>query len=147
MPLDAQLLRSSFQTVIEREHAITPRFYQILFTRYPQARALFGRNSEQAQQKMLQDSLVAVVENLEDASWLRATLHALGAKHVSYGVTAPMFDWVGDALIATLAEIMADEWTEEIAAAWQQAYAAIAELMLAGMASARAQGEATHAIG
>lgn len=137
MPLDTQLLRSSFQTVIEREQAITPRFYQILFARYPQVRPLFGRNSEQAQQKMLQDALVAVIEHLDDATWLQSTLHALGAKHVDYGVTEMMFDWVGEALLATLAEILDDAWNAELAGAWQEAYAAVAGLMLSGMASAR----------
>lgn len=135
MPLDIQLLRSSFASVIQREQAITPRFYEILFERYPQAQALFGRNSAQAQQQMLQDALVAVVAHVDDGPWMQSTLHALGAKHVGYGVTAPMFDWVGEALLATLAEVLSDQWTDEVAATWTQAYGAIVGLMLAGMAS------------
>ena len=63
----------------------------------------------------------------------RCTL--LGVKHVDYGVNDVMFDWVGESLLATLAEILADEWTPKLAAAWQDAYAAVAGLMLAGMAS------------
>jgi hemoglobin-like flavoprotein len=139
MPLETQLLRSSFETVIEREPVITARFYEILFARFPQAQALFGRNSTVAQQQMLQQSLVAVIHNLDDPDWLRSTLHALGAKHVDYGVTEPMFDWVGAALLATLEEILGDDWNADVARAWQDAYAAIAELMIAGMAAGRSQ--------
>jgi hemoglobin-like flavoprotein len=134
--LDVQLLRDSFALVVEREPELTRRFYEILFERYPQARALFGRRSERAQQEMLRDALVAVVDHLEDPSWLTSTLFALGRKHVSYGVTAPMYDWVGESLLATLAEVAADAWTEAHARAWADAYALIAGAMQAGAAQA-----------
>ncbi|HVH47158.1 MAG TPA: globin domain-containing protein [Labilithrix sp.] len=132
-PLNAELLRSTFQLVTEREPAITGRFYEILFERYPQVRPLFGGNSARAQQEMLQGALVAVIEHLEDTNWLASTLAALGRKHVAYGVTREMFDWVGEALLATLAEVAKDAWNHEVAQAWQDAYEAIRDLMLVGM--------------
>ncbi len=134
MSLNPELLRSSFDLVIERQPAITPRFYELLFERYPQVRPLFGGNSGRAQQEMLQQALVSVVDHLEDAAWLAATLGKLGAGHVQYGVTREMFDWVGDALLSTLAEIADEAWSAEVANAWQDAYAAVRDLMLAGMA-------------
>src|SRR6185312_12029691 len=82
MSLDAALLRSSFNTVVERQPALTARFYEILFTRYPEVKPLFGHKSSRAQEQMLQQALVAVIDHLEDASWLTSTLGALGAKHV-----------------------------------------------------------------
>jgi hemoglobin-like flavoprotein len=136
VPLDPDLLRSSFALVIEREPKMTKRFYEILFERYPQARELFGRNSEAAQQAMLQEALVAVVDHLEDADWLAATLGAQGIKHVSYGVTPEMYDWVGASLLVTLAEIAGDGWTPQLEAAWTEAYGAIVGLMLAPIPAA-----------
>lgn len=133
MPLNSELLRSSFELIIERQPAITPRFYELLFERYPQVQPLFGGNAARAQQEMLQQTLVAVIDHLEDAAWLAATLGALGTGHVKYGVTREMFDWVGDALLSTLAEIAAEAWSAEVAHAWQDAYAAVRDLMLAGM--------------
>jgi hemoglobin-like flavoprotein len=131
VPLDPDLLRSSFALVMEREPKMTKRFYEILFERHPQARELFGRNSEAAQQAMLQEALVAVVDHLEDADWLASTLGAQGVKHVSYGVTPEMYGWVGASLLATLAEIAGDGWTARLEAAWTEAYGAIVSLMLA----------------
>jgi hemoglobin-like flavoprotein len=72
------------------------------------------------------------MDHLDDASWLQQTLGALGAKHVDYAVTPEMYDWVGDSLLNTLAEIAGDDWTPEHAQAWAEAYAAIAELMQSG---------------
>ena len=133
MSLNPELLRSSLELIIERQPAFAPRFYEVLFDRYPQIRPLFGRNSGSAQQEMLQQALVAVIDHLEDAAWLASTLGKLGAGHVHYGVTREMFDWVGDALLTTLAEIANEAWNAEVEHAWQDAYAAVRDLMLAGM--------------
>jgi hemoglobin-like flavoprotein len=135
MALDPQLLRSTFELVTERQPQLTTRFYEILFQRYPQVRPLFGRNSGVNQAKMLQDALVAVIDHLEDASWLSSTLTAMGKKHVEYGVTSEMYDWVGSSLLATLAEAAGRDWTPQLEAAWSEAYGAIAGLMQQGARS------------
>jgi hemoglobin-like flavoprotein len=136
MSLNVDLLRSSFELVLDRQPELTPRFYEILFSRYPQARPLFGRRSQAEQAKMLQEALVAVVDHLEDAGWLESNLKAMGVKHVDYGVTDEMYDWVGDSLLSTIAEVAGDDWTSELEAAWKEAYGAISALMKQGAAEA-----------
>jgi hemoglobin-like flavoprotein len=131
MALDVTALRESFDLVVTRSPRITHRFYEILFERYPQARPLFGQSTER-QEEMLTRALVAVIERVEDGAWLTQTLNALGAKHSDYGVTDEMYPWVGDALLATLEEVAAEAWTPRVAAAWTQAYGAIAGLMMDG---------------
>lgn len=88
---------------------------------------------------MLQETLVAVVDHLEDESWLEENLRALGKKHVDYGVTDEMYAWVGDSLLTALSEVAGDAWTPEVDAAWREAYEAIANLMKAGAEEARAE--------
>jgi hemoglobin-like flavoprotein len=139
MGLNASLLRSSFDLVIERQPQLTTRFYDVLFERYPQSKRLFTRNSRAKQDKMLADALVAVLDHLEDASWLTTTLGALGQKHVEYGVTREMYGWVGECLLATLAEVAGPAWTPELKAAWTEAYGAITSLMLKDVAAATAR--------
>src|SRR5688572_8167173 len=102
MSLDVDVLRSSFEVAVTRQPRLTGRFYEILFQRYPQARPLFGRNSQEKQEQMLAEALVAVLAHLEDASWLQTQLAALGQKHHEYGVTREMYDWVGECLVAAL---------------------------------------------
>jgi hemoglobin-like flavoprotein len=131
MPLDPAILRSSFELVIDRRPDLTLRFYEILFERYPELSPLFSRDRT-AQSKMLAQALAAVLDHLEDAPWLAQTLGALGAKHVGYGVTDAMYDQVGDALLATLAEVAAEAWTDEVRGQWTLAFGAIATLMQAG---------------
>ncbi len=130
--MNVDLLRSSFALVVERQPALVSRFYAILFERYPQARGMFGRNSPHAQEKMLTAALVCVLDHLEDAAWLGRTLGGLGARHRGYGVTDEMYGWVGECLLAALAEIAASDWTPALAAEWTAAYGAIAAAMQAG---------------
>jgi hemoglobin-like flavoprotein len=132
MALDAEALRTSLELVVSRQPVITTRFYEILFSRYPQVRPLFSRNAPERQQKMLQEAIVAVVDHLEDGAWLTSTLHGMGHKHVEYGVTAEMYPWIGECLVATLKEIAGADWSPRIEKAWIDAYGAISGLMLEG---------------
>ncbi|MDH5671645.1 MAG: globin domain-containing protein [Myxococcales bacterium] len=138
MGLNVDVLRSSFELVVETAPDLTSRFYEILFERYPQARPMFHRRPREQQAKMLTEALVAVVDHLEDAPWLSETLGAMGAKHLEYEVTDEMYGWVGESLLATLAEVAGEAWTDEVAQAWTDAYGAISSLMLAGAENARA---------
>lgn len=138
MSLDVQLLRESLAVVTEREPLLTRRFYEIFFARYPQVAPLFGRNSRARQEQMLAQALAAVLDHVEDASWLTSVLPALGAKHERYGVTDEMYGWVGECLLATLEEVAGAAWTPALAKAWSDAYAAISSLMMAGARAERA---------
>lgn len=134
MALDVGLLRSSFEVVATANPKFIARFYEILFERYPQTRGLFSPGGAERQAEMLTSALVAVLDHLEDAPWLRDTLGALGEKHVGYGVTREMYDWVGASLLATLAEVAGPAWTPALEAAWAEAYGVIVSLMLARIA-------------
>jgi len=130
--MDIALLRSSFELVVDRNLHLVARFYEIFFARYPQVRPLFGRSSRGRQEQMLTSALVAVLDHLEDPAWLESTLGALGEKHVAYGVTDEMYGWVGECLLAAIAEAAGPDWSPALEAAWTAAYGAISGAMLAG---------------
>lgn len=146
MSLDVRLLRESFDQVVERSPFVTRRFYAILFERYPVTRAMFSPSPAglTRQERMLTDALAAVLEHLEDGPWLEETLFALGKKHVQYGVRDEMYDWVGECLLAALAEAAADQWTAQHAAAWTAAFLAIRDFMLAGAHAAMPSHQEKH---
>jgi hemoglobin-like flavoprotein len=131
MSLDTESLRQSFLLVFERRPTFTGRFYEILFERHPCARRLFSASMTK-QEEMLTETLVAVLDRIEDGVWLAATLRALGERHVAYGVTDEMYSWVGEALLAVLAEIAGPDWTPRMERAWLDAYRALAGWMLEG---------------
>lgn len=137
-PLDVALLRGSFEMLAARESQITRRFYEIFFERYPQVRPMFSRKTPEKQQQMLAEALVAVLDHLEDASWLEENLKAMGRTHGDYEVTPEMYGWVGECLLATFAEVAGEDWNAELEGAWTAAYGAVSSLMIAGATAAAA---------
>lgn len=131
------LLADTLELVFQRDAEFPVLFYELLFARHPETRPLFKSNSLGAQRKMLGQALMAIVDHLEDPAWLDETLVPMGRDHAGYGVTAPMYEWVGECLIEAIARVAAGDWTPAHAAAWQDAYAEISRRMQAGAASAR----------
>jgi len=132
MSLDVTALRTSFDLIVEQSPEVVHSFYDVLFARYPETRALFSPGSRDKQNKMLTQALVSVLDRLEDAPWLELQLKALGAKHVSYGVADEMYAWVGECLLVALEMAAGDGWTVRVEKAWTEAYGAISGLMLEG---------------
>jgi hemoglobin-like flavoprotein len=135
MALDVDGLRASFDVVIARQPDLTHVFYEELFVSHPEARSLFSRKPMEVQERMLAETLVAALDHLEDAEWLRTNLAALGARHAEYGVTPEMYGWVAGALLTTLAQVAGADWTPAYETAWSDALGAIQSLMLAGYPS------------
>ncbi len=132
MALDATQLRSSFELVVEREPQLTQKFYDRLFADYPEVLPLFEGTNRETQGEMLASAIVSVLDHLEDAPWLERELGALGARHVDYGVTTPMYDMVGASLLTTIKVAAGEDWTDNLEAQWTEAYGVIATLMQAG---------------
>jgi hemoglobin-like flavoprotein len=137
--MNSSMLQSSFAAMIDAEPELTRRFYEILFSRYPQVVPLFPPGSRRRQEQMLGQALLALVEHLDDSAWLVDTLPALGARHVHYGVTDEMYAWVGECLLAAMAGASGEQWTPEVEAGWTAAYQAVAGLMIQGAHAALAE--------
>ena len=139
MSLNVPPLRASFTLVVDRQPQLTRRFYEIFFERYPQVAPLFRHKARARQEEMLTQALVALMDHLEDSGWLTTSLPELGAKHAGYGVTDAMYGWVGECLLAAIAEAAGTDWSHELSAAWSDAYRAVAGLTLSGAAANRMQ--------
>lgn len=136
MALNVPLLRQNFALVVDREPQVVHRFYEILFERYPQLKPMFHRTPPERQEQMVGSALTAVMDHLEDEKWLAAELGQLGARHRDYGTTEEMYGWVGESLLATLAEVSGGDWSPELAAQWTEAFGAVRSMMLAGAQAA-----------
>jgi hemoglobin-like flavoprotein len=137
MPLDKVQLLASLSVVVTCEPKALHYFYELLFQRHPRARELFHRPELEAQQKLLFDALSWSIEHLDDPAALERVLGALGRKHFQYGVTPDMYEWVGEALIDTIAHVSGVVWTEELAEAWRGAYSRLVDAMLVGAIAGR----------
>jgi hemoglobin-like flavoprotein/uncharacterized protein YjbI with pentapeptide repeats len=130
--LPVELLESSFEKVKPRANEFAASFYENLFQAYPEVKPLFTKTDMKNQEKKLLNSLVLVVENLRNPEALGPVLNALGGRHVSYGAIPKYYGPVGEALLMTFEQYLAEDWTPEVKKAWLNAYRAITALMLKG---------------
>jgi len=125
------ILRETLELTLARDDSFPTGFYARLSDAHPELRPMFHRNSPGPMNKLFAQKLLAIVDNLDDPQWLSRELGGLVSNHVGYGVTDEMYPWVGEALIATLAEACGDAWTTDAERAWTAAYAALVAAMLA----------------
>ena len=83
-----------------------------------------------AQTKMLMFVLSSAVRGLNRMEELAGGLRALGKRHAGCGVKRADYDKVASALIRTLKEFLADEFTVELNHAWVTIFGMIAETMI-----------------
>jgi hemoglobin-like flavoprotein len=126
----AELLRDTVERVLAADDTFPARFYERLFAEHPEVRALFRSHSPGVQRKMFAQKLVAIVDHIDDPAWIVREGAALGGSHAGYGVTPEMYPWVGDALIATVAEACGEHWTAAAEEAWRAAYERLSRAIL-----------------
>src|SRR5262247_4160900 len=98
MTTQGELLEASFQAVVLHGEAFVTAFYERLFTRYPETRALFAATDMLEQRKKLQQSLALIIDHLRDPDALAPMLKDLGQRHVGHGVRPKHYPIVGAVL-------------------------------------------------
>ncbi len=130
--LEIEILESSFKKIEPKINDFATSFYDNLFTMYPEAKPLFANTKMEAQKQKLIDSLKAIILNIRYGESLSQLLKGLGTRHVQYGALPEHYPAVGNALLETFAQYLAEEWTPELKQAWVEAYGIITKLMLEG---------------
>ena len=128
--VNVKVLEDTFALIRPHASEFAVSFYKNLFTHYPQLQPLFVNTTMQEQEKKLMISLVLVINNLHNLTYLATLLKDLGERHVKYGTKSEYYPMVGVALLKTLESFLGVKWTPEVKQAWTHAYGAIADLML-----------------
>ena len=82
---------------------------------------MFKGNKEAQHQKFAQVLLV-LIKSLDDQEGIKRELAQLGKKHVGYGVQNIHYDTVGAILLSTIKELLREDYTEEVDAAFISLY-------------------------
>jgi hemoglobin-like flavoprotein len=127
-PQQIAAVRSSFALVEPIADQAAALFYANLFAADPSLRSLFRGDIREQGQRLLQ-MIGAAVRLLDHPSRLLPTLHALGARHVDYGVRDAHYAIVGAALLRTLEQGLGDAFTPAVREAWTAMYGFVAREM------------------
>ncbi|MEQ9503810.1 MAG: globin family protein [Deltaproteobacteria bacterium] len=132
-PEQIRLIEESWKSVDELGDAAIQAFYSTLFSKAPQARAMFPDDMVE-QRRKLKQALALAVANLRRLDELGPKLAELGARHVDYGTKPEHYPVVGEALLDTLASAFGEAWSAELADAWGAAFTLISQVMIDGAA-------------
>jgi hemoglobin-like flavoprotein len=134
-PKQKNLVQDSFSLVVPIADEAGALFYSRLFQVDPTLRTLFRGDLSQQSRKLMQ-MLAVAVRGLDNLESIVPAVHALGRRHVAYGVTSEQFEAVGAALLWTLATALGPGFTSEVREAWTAVYSVVANTMQEGMRQA-----------
>jgi hemoglobin-like flavoprotein len=129
-PDQIQLVQASWHRIRPLQAVAADLFYGRLFELAPDTRPLFKRDIH-AQGTMLMQTLDIVVGSLARLENVLPVAAQLGRRHVGYGVQPAHYDHVGAALLWTLEQALASDFTPALRQAWATAYGALASAMKA----------------
>lgn len=123
-----ELVQASWGKVMPISDAAAALFYDRLFELDPSVRPLFKEDITEQKKKLMQTLSVAV-DGLSNVEKLVPVLQSLGARHAGYMVVDRHYDLVGEALLWTLREGLADDFTGDVEKAWTEVYGVVAGVM------------------
>src|SRR5262245_13022713 len=128
-PAQADLIRSSFDTMWPVRRQLAELCYGRLFELAPEARGLF-RNDMERQRLKLMDMMAALVGALDQRELFQSLIVHSGRQHATFGVSPAQYAAFGEALIWSLAQQFGAAFTPELRAAWIALYAAVQQDMI-----------------
>ena len=135
--MDIPAMRASFARAGAHGDQVPLWFYSHLFLTHPETRDMFPVSMAHQRDRLFA-ALGEVMARVDDLDALVPILAQLGRDHRKFGAVAAHYPAVGASLLTTL-EHFDDEWTEELAASWAEAYGVIAEVMIGAADSAADQ--------
>ena len=129
------LVRKTFAELGRHGHVAALVFYRRLFEIDPALRPLFKHDIEEQSRKLM-DMLGLLIAMLERPAGLDVELRSLGARHRDYGVKDEHYATVGQALLGMIGEVLGEQFTPEVRAAWTALYQAVQNAMKTGAAQA-----------
>lgn len=124
------LIEKSYSLLAPRGKSIVARFYDELFSKYPDSRKLFENVSPKAQQDKLLAALQLVISNLRNPGNLHQSLQQLGIRHKNYGANKDLYKAVCSTLLSVLKEESGDQWSDDVHQVWDEALNNISKIML-----------------
>ena len=122
------LVQESFAKVAPIADTAADLFYNKLFSLDPTVKPLFKEDLT-VQGAKLMKMIGMAVNGLTNLDALVPVVVSLGERHAGYGVKDEHYDTVGEALIWTLGQGLGEEFTDEVKAAWIEAYTILASVM------------------
>ena len=134
MSLNLELIQQTWEKVKPHGKEWGPKFYNNMWTKYPEVRTTFFPESKpEIQGPRLYASLNFMIKNASDIETLKQYCFNMGDRHKKYHIAREHFKVVGDAFIMTLTEFLGEDFTPEVKAQFVLLYDVVAEMTIKGL--------------
>lgn len=126
------IVKSTAPVLEEHGEALTRHFYQRMFNHNPEVKPFFNpaNQAQGAQQRALANAICAYAANIDRLDRLGSAVELIAHKHASLMVKPEHYPIVGENLLASIREVLGPGATDEIIAAWSEAYNALADILI-----------------
>ncbi|RLN89085.1 hypothetical protein BBJ28_00014662 [Nothophytophthora sp. Chile5] len=145
------ILKATAPVVKEHGTAITSTMYGIMFSENPEVQSLFNMSHHRVsnataggapegvsrQASALANAVIGFAANCDRLANLGDAVPRMVHKHVSLDIRAKHYPIVGGCLLRAIKKVLGDAATDEIMAAWKEAYWFLADLLIAAEDAAR----------
>ena len=125
-----EIVQTTFARLAVMPEVAGALFYERLFAVNPSFRPLF-KNDMRIQGVKLMTMLAMVVYNLHEPGQVLPAIRELSVRHAGYGVKLADYDALREALLWTLEQALAEDFTPAVREAWTVCYDELAGEMKA----------------
>lgn len=131
-PETIAIVKATAPVVAEHAETITRRFYTLMFAGNPEVLAYFNPAHQFAgtQQRALAGAVCAYAANIDNLGALGPAVELIAHKHCSLGIQAEHYPIVGKHLLVAIKDVLGDAATDDIIAAWGEAYGLLAGIFI-----------------
>lgn len=133
-PLSEQtiaIVKATASVLQEHGVAITTRMYERLFVD-EEVRALFDQAAQESgeQPRRLAAAILGYAQNVDKLQNLTPVVARMVQRHVETGVRPEHYPLVAEALLPAIRDVVGDAATDEVLAAWGEAYWFLADILI-----------------
>lgn len=133
-PEQRAIVKSTVPLLETGGEALTRHFYALMFSEYPQVRALFNQAHQASgdQQRALANGVLMYARHIDRLEALGPLVGQIVSKHVSLNILPEHYPIVGSCLLRAIREVLGAEIaTDQVIDAWAQAYGQLADILIA----------------
>ena len=132
-PQNIAIVKATVPALQAHGEAITSHFYRIMFESHPEVKAFFNEAHQAAgsQARALAGAVLAYATHIDRLDEIAGALPRIIQKHAALGVLPEHYPVVGGCLLQAIKDVLGDAATDEVIAAWGEAYQSLAALLIA----------------
>ena len=126
------IVKSTAPVLVQHGVAITTAMYKRLFVD-AEIKALFDQAAQQSgeQPRRLAAAIVAFAQNVDNLPALATAIEKMATRHVQTHVRPEHYPAVAAALLPAIRDVLGEAATDEVLAAWGEAYGFLADVLIA----------------